>query len=112
MSKDSLERGGAIEAAYSDLELPHHGNPFSKALTSSNKFWFKAGADWQEKEIQKAENPWVPIADIPEEWKDVDRLDCFHINMGRMPECAPSVIPTFGGITHVMLPPQPPKESE
>lgn len=74
-----------------------------------------------EAEIQalKAENAelraripnWVPIGNIPAEWKDGRDLDAFHTMLGIIANCEPEVVEMMKGITHVKLPQTPPQRS-
>lgn len=105
-----------IEAAYQKAEREH------APLGMSRRQAFLAGI------AHKQENEWVKLADMPEGWKDGRYLDLWVCEPNKEPfrlagaKYRKPAIPGFDNfgtwnyrvgidcVTHVRLPPQPPKE--
>lgn len=120
-SLDVVEKGKTQEAwtKYCDgLPVPALGQVVPW-YSVEHKAGFQAGY-----QAAKSESPWVPIADIPEEWKDGREVllwleftewcagwYCRHNNSWIIIDESGSSALDYGEIiTYAMLPPNPPKE--
>lgn len=91
-----------IDKARAEYES-HVENASGEKLSFAEQYAFDAG-------YRAALPQWVPIADIPDEWKDGRELDFLMRDGSRRLTYSFQTVPRFSQVTHAMLPPALPIE--